>query len=249
MLIKTNQDIELIKEASRIWKLARAAILDKVCEGIKLIDLDEVARIVIESNGASCAFHNYLGFPKHICISVNETLIHGVPDDYCLKKGDLVTFDIGIKFKNHFCDAAFSVIIGEGSIEAQSINNVCYQSLMLAIASIKPNKTTNLDLAEVIENYVTSNGYEVIRNFTGHGCGNEIHEDPIIPNYRSFLFPKVMLVPNMVICIEPMIMTKSNKYFISKKDNWAVIAKNKKLTCHWEHMILITENGCEILTE
>ena len=249
MLIKTDEDISLIRQASVIWKKVRQAILEKVDVGVKLIDLDSLAKRVIEEHGAISAFYNYNGFPGNICISVNEVLIHGVPNDYILKDGDLVTFDVGVNYQNHFCDAAFTVIVGKGSNNTKFINDVCYGSLMAAIEIIKPNVTTNYDIACVIEDYVNNHGYEVIRNFSGHGCGNQLHEDPIISNYRSLDIEKVILCPNMVICIEPMIMTSSNKYFIDSKDNWSVIAKNKKLTCHWEHMVLITNEGYEILTD
>lgn len=249
-MIKSDVDIQLIRQASSIWKEVRTLVINSAKEGISLKELDDLARDKIISLGGEPAFYGYQGFPKNICISVNDVLIHGVPDDYRLQNGDLVTFDVGVKYKDHFCDAAYTIIIGDKQkIDAQLISDVCYNSLMKAIESIKPNVTTNYDLACVIEDYVKNHGYEVIRNFTGHGCGNKLHEEPIISNYRSFDFEKVVLKPNMVICIEPMIMTGSNKYIIDKKNGWAVSSKNKKLTCHWEHMILITNDGYEILTE
>ena len=249
-MIKTDDDIKKIKQASVIWKEVKNLIINNAKVGVSLEELDALARDKIVSMDAIPAFYGYQGFPKNICISVNEVLIHGVPDSYCLKDGDLVTFDVGVKYKEHFCDAAFTIIVGEKkSLQATLINDVCYNSLMKSIESIKPNLTTNYDLSCIIEDYVKNHGYEVIRNFTGHGCGNNLHEEPIISNYRSFDFEKVVLKPNMVICIEPMIMIGSNKYIISKDNGWAVYSKNKKLTCHWEHMVLITDDGYEILTE
>ncbi len=247
-LIKTKKDIELIKKACDIWKLTREAISSNVKVGISLNELDLIAKEVILKNGGTSAFFKYLDFPKNICISVNDCLIHGVPTDYLLKDGDMVTFDVGVKYQEHFCDAAFTIIIGEGTLEAKRINDVCYTSLMKAIEILKPGILTK-DIAAVIQDYTEANGYELIRNFTGHGCGNAIHEDPSIPNYRSSFFKKEKLLSGMVICIEPMTMTKSNKYYINPKDNWSVMSLNKKLTCHWEHMILITDTGYEILTK
>lgn len=250
-MIKTHDDILKIKEAAKIWKVAREAIINAAKPGISLKELDNIAKETIESfPGATCAFHGYSGFPGYICISVNETLIHGVPTDYCLKDGDSVTFDIGVKYQDHYCDAAFTVLIGNASEAAKRISQVCYDSLMKAISIIKPGVST-YDLACVIQDYVESNGYEVIRNFTGHGCGNQLHEDPIISNYRSMEFNlmKKKLQPGMVICIEPMIMTDSNQYEINASNGWDVVAKNKKLTSHWEHMVLVTEDGYEILTK
>lgn len=249
-MVKTHEDIKCIKQAASIWKLARAAIMDATKAGVSLLELDTIAKDVIESHNATCAFYQYHGFPGNICISVNEIIIHGVPNEYRLKDGDSVTFDVGVKYAEHFCDAAFTILVGSPTKESQQISDVCYQSLMAAIAIIKPG-ITNQEIASTIQDYVEQRGYEVIRNFTGHGCGNKLHEDPIISNYRSaeLLFKKVTLVPGMVICIEPMIMTGSNKFIIDPTNNWSVIAKNKKLTSHWEHMVLVTNDGCEVLTD
>lgn len=249
IIIKTKQDIEKIKEAVAIWKKVRTAMYDFVKVGVSLKEIDALAKKIIEENGATPAFYNYGGFPSNICLSVNETIIHGVANNYVLKDGDSISIDVGVLYKDHFCDAAYTIIVGNASEEAKRISEVCYNSLMNAIKIIKPNVTTNIDIACEVQDYVESNGYEVIRNFTGHGCGNNLHEDPIIPNYRSNFFRKELLVPGMVICIEPMIMTESNKYVIDDENKWSVYAKNKKLTSHWEHMILIKEDGCEILTD
>ena len=248
IIIKSPDDIAKIRHAASIWKKVRSALYDFVDVGVSLKEIDEKAKEIIENNGATCAFYNYGGFPGNICLSVNETIIHGVPSNYCLKDGDSISIDVGVLFDNHFCDAAYTIIVGNASNEAKRISDVCYNSLIEAIKIIKPNVTTTHDIASAIQDYVEANGYQVIRNFTGHGCGNMLHEDPIVPNYRSHFFKKEKLVPGMVICIEPMIMTDSNQYIIDDKNNWSVIAKNKKLTSHWEHMILITDDGYEILT-
>lgn len=248
MLIKNENDILLIRHAVSIWKKVRTAIYEQTKVGMSLKQIDELANNIIIENDSKSAFYLYGGFPGYICISVNEIIIHGVPNDYIIKDGDSVTFDVGVNYREHFADSAFTIIYGEPTYEAQQISNVCYQSLMKAISIIKPG-VTNYDIAEVIQDYVEMQGYEVIRNFTGHGCGNKLHEDPIISNYRSTFFQKETLQAGMVICIEPMIMTKSNKYIIDKNNNWSVISKNKKLTSHWEHMVLITNDGCEVLTD
>lgn len=250
-MIKSQTDIQTIKKAAAIWKDAKQALINACKPGISLLELDSIAKEAIEKHeGATCAFYGYSGFPGHICISVNETIIHGVPNEYILKDGDSVTFDVGVELDKHFCDAAFTVLVGNVSDEAKNISEVCHESLMKAIDIIKPGVST-YDIACTIQDYVESKGYEVIRNFTGHGCGNALHEDPIISNYRSIDFKRVQvpLQSGMVICIEPMIMTDSNKYVINAKNGWDVIAKNKKLTSHWEHMILVTDDGCEVLTK
>ncbi len=251
MMVKSQEDIQLIKQAAAIWKEARSAIINAAQVGVSLLELDKIAQETIEKHeGATCAFYQYGGFPGHICISVNDCIIHGVPTDYCLQDGDSVTFDVGVKYAEHFCDAAFTVLIGNVSEQAKEISEVCHESLNKAISILKPGVAT-YDIACTVQDYVESKGYEVIRNFTGHGCGNKLHEDPVISNYRSieFKFASMPLKAGMVICIEPMIMTGSHKFFIDPKNNWSVYAKNKKLTSHWEHMVLITEDGCEVLTK
>lgn len=245
--IKSNYEIEQIKKACSIWKEVRDKLTSFIKEGVSLLEIDEYARKLIEDdNGCKACFHNYNGFPGHICISVNDVVIHGVPTNYKLKYQDMVTCDIGVEYNSYICDAAFTVIIGDNS-EAQKISDVCYNSLIEGIKQVKPNNTIG-DISHAVQNYVEANGYKVILDFGGHGCGKKLHEDPIILNYGN-KGSGAKLRPGMIICIEPMILTDNNAYYIDRKDNWSVISKNHKLTCHWEHMVLVTEDGCEILTE
>lgn len=246
IIIKSQYDIMQIEKASSVWKLVRDDFFKFVKPNISLIELDNRAKQIIEENGCKCAFYNYNGFPGNICISVNDVIIHGVPNSYVLKDGDLVSFDIGVDYNGYICDAAFTIVIGENP-EASKINEVCFNSLMKGIEQAIPNNYVG-DISYAIEEYVTNNGYKVINDFGGHGCGKQLHEDPMILNYGK---PKTgsKLLPGMVICIEPMILTDKNEYYIDKKDKWSVISKNHKLTCHWEHMILITKDGNKILTK
>ena len=246
IVIKTKDDIAKIKQAVAIWKKARKIIRESVKVGVSLNELDLIAKQTIESNGGTCTFLGAYGFPKHICISVNDCVIHGVPNDYVLKEGDKVTFDMGVTYENHVCDAAFTVMVGDNE-EAQRISDVCRGSLLEVVKLLKPG-VSNLQIANFMQTYIESRGYKVLRDFTGHGCGNEMHEDPAFPNYVDYRFPIVKLRENMVICLEPMILTDSNKYYIDENNGWDVKAVNQKLTCHWEDMILITRDGCEVLT-
>lgn len=245
--IKTEYEIEQIKKACAVWKDVRDKLIPFIKEGVSLLQINDYAKQIIESHGCKCCFHKYNGFPGHICISVNDVVIHGVPTNYKIKDKDIITCDIGVDYNSYICDAAFSVVVGENP-EAKKISDVCYQSLMEAIKIIKPNSTTIGDISHAVQQYVENNGYKVIENFGGHGCGKQLHEDPIILNYGTKGTGK-KLRPGMIICIEPMILTDDNDYYIDKKDKWSVISKNHKLTCHWEHMVLVTENGYEILTE
>lgn len=245
-IIKNFDDLAKIKEAIKIWKKVKINLENKADVGVSLIELDLLAREKIIEYGGFPTFYKKYNFPGNICISVNECVIHGVPTDYKLKAGDKVTFDVGVTYQDHVCDAAFTLVIGHNET-ANKISCVCKNAINEVAKIIKPG-ITNIEIGAFIQSYVESNGYYVLRDFTGHGCGNELHEDPIIPNYKSDDFEVVKLEKNMVICIEPMIMTASNEYYINPLNGWDVIAQNKELTCHWEDMILITQDGCEILT-
>lgn len=245
IIIKTLDDITKIKQAVEIWKKVKIVLIENCKPGVSLEFLDNLAKKTIESYNAIPTFYKAYGYSKNICISVNECVIHGVPNNYIIRDKDLITFDVGVTYLDHVCDAAFSVIVGNNK-EAEKIKFVCENSLKLVKNIIKPG-TTNLAIAKFIQDYVTSQGYYILHNFTGHGCGNKMHEDPPFPNYVSSLFPVIKLKENMVFCLEPMIMTGSNEYYIAD-NGWDVIACNKQLTCHCEDMFLVTNDGCVVLT-
>lgn len=243
--IKSQEEIDNITKACDVFKQVRQALIQNTKPNKSLKELDQLAKRLINSYECDTPFHNYRGFPGYICISVNDTIIHGIATDYKLKDGDLITYDVGVSYKGYICDSAFSYILGRNE-QAEKISKVCLNSLYEGIKQIKPNNRVG-DISNAIQTYVESNGYFVLEDFGGHGCGKMLHEDPIILNYGK---PNTgpLLKKNMVLCIEPMILTGSNEYYIDK-DRWSVKAVNKQLTCHWEHMVLVTENGYKILTE
>lgn len=248
IIIKSSEDIAKIQKACEIYKILREKITNAVKPGINVAALDSLANEIICSNGATPCFYQYQGFPGHICISVNSCVIHGVPNEYVLKDNDLVTFDCGIEYEGHICDSAFTVIVGNSTPETENILRVTKNAIDVAEAIMRPG-VTNMEVAKAIEKYVTDNGYKLLHDFTGHGCGNSIHEDPVMPNYYDPYFEEVELKENMVLCIEPMVMTDSNKYVINPLDGWSVYARNGKLTCHCEDEFLITKDGCIRLTK
>lgn len=243
--IKSEYDINNIKKACDIWKHTKSELTKYIKEGISLNQIDEFAKQIIESKGATCTFRDYHGFKGNICLSVNDVVIHGVPSEYILKKSDMLSLDIGITYNNYICDSAFTIIIGENE-EAEKISKVCYESLLEGISKIKPGNKIG-DISNAIQVYVENENYHILKDFGGHGCGIKLHEDPMILNYGNKNSGPT-LKEGMIICIEPMIMTGSSDYYIDKKDKWSVRSKNGKLTCHWEHMILVTKDGYEILT-
>lgn len=246
IIIKTTDDIAKIKQAVAIWKKAKAAIISACKVGVSLLELNDLAKATIESYNATPTFYKMYGFSKDICISVNDCVIHGVPDNYRLQDKDIVTFDMGVTYLDHVCDAAFTVIIGHNEA-AEKIKQACEGSLLKVREIIKPG-TTNLEIAKCIQEFVESHGYYVLRDFTGHGCGNKLHEDPPFPNYVDKKFPVVKLKENMVFCLEPMILSGSQDYYIGDND-WNVYAVSHGLTCHCEDMFLVTKDGCIVLTQ
>lgn len=245
IIIKSEKDLKDIKQAGKIWKKTKdyiISILDKNPYHT-LLELDELINNFIISNGAVSTFFKMYDFPKHVCISVNDCIIHGIPDNYMLKDGDKVTFDIGVTFNGHICDAAFIYLMPNCSEEMKKISQVCQDSLKEALKFVKAGNHIG-DIGYAIEQFVTKEGYYILDGFTGHGCGNKLHEDPPIYNVGS-IGTGPILKKNMVICIEPMIMSNSGDYYI--KNGWNVIAKNNHLTAHVEDMILVTEDGYEIL--
>jgi methionyl aminopeptidase len=215
--IKTKKDIELIKEACRIWKIARSRMYEITKAGMSLNELNDECAKVIKENGGECAFYNYQGFPKEICISVNDEILHGIASDYKLKKNDLVTFDIGVSYKNRICDSAFSINLNEENLEAKKICEVTKLALDTSIKQVKIGNYVG-DISNAIECVARENGYEVIKEYTGHGCGIKLHEDPLIYCYGN-KHSGAKLVENMIICIEPMLLTGSDKVLVDKTNN------------------------------
>lgn len=246
--LKSNEEIALIKQACAIWKKVRQVLIDKTKPGVSLIALDKLANEVAKQNNASCSFYKCYGFPKHICISVNDQLIHGVPNDYIIQPNDLITFDVGITYQDHICDSAFSLVVEPSdNSEANEINRVTKLALDESLKLIKPDNYIG-DISAKIYEIASTNGYDVIRDFGGHGCGNHVHEDPTILCFGK-PHTGVKIKKGMVLCVEPMLMTGGHEYYIDSKNEWTVYSSNHKLTCHWEHMVLVTDQGCEILTE
>lgn len=245
--IKTPEQIAGIKSACEIWKKVRTKLIEYIKPGISTKSLDKYANKVIRSFDAISTFYKLYDFPGYICISVNDQIIHGIGNDYIIKENDLITCDVGVTYNNYVCDAAFSIIVApNNNIEAQKILNATYECLIQGIKQIKPNAYLG-DISWTIENTAKKNNYEVIKNYGGHGCGLAPHEDPIILDYGE-KNTGIKLIPGMVLCIEPMLLTDSDKHIVDKSNHWTVYSKNHKLTCHYEHMVLVTNTGYEILT-
>lgn len=206
--IKTSQEIEKMKKSAKILSEVKQVIYDSIKPGISLLELDAIAEKEILARGAKSNFKGYGGFPNVACISVNEILIHGIPSKYILKDGDLISVDLGCTWQGYHSDSAFTKGVGKISKQSQKVIDVAKKAFYIGLNAIKPGARIG-DISAAIGDYVHSQKMFVPDNFTGHGIGTSLHEDPYIPNDG---YPKQgpLLKNGMVICIEPMIMQGSS---------------------------------------
>ncbi|MFO0792455.1 MAG: type I methionyl aminopeptidase [Candidatus Brocadiaceae bacterium] len=245
---KSPREIELMREAGKIvagaLNLAKEiALRDVTTEYINT----EIEKYIINKGGIP-VFKGYRGFPKSICTSINEEVVHGIPSQRRLKEGDILSVDVGVKYKKYVADAALTVPIGKISDDAKNLLGVCEKSLYLAINVLKAYEKLSL-ISRTIQDYVEKNNYSIIKNYTGHGIGRCMHEDPQVPNFvsKSLLEADEILMPGVTIAIEPMIcMGKCDTDVLNNR--WTVVTRDRRLSAHFEHTVVITENGAEILT-
>lgn len=246
IIIKTERELELMRTAGRIVALAHQSVKQHVKPGITLKQLDKIVEDVIIDQGAIPSFKGYGGFPASSCISVNDTIVHGIPNDTVLKDGDIVSIDIGACYKGYHGDSAWTYPVGTISCEAQKLLEVSEQALYAGLEmAIAGNRLS--DISNAIENSVKEYNYGIPRQYTGHGIGKSLHEDPIVPNY-GLAGQGPVLKPGMTIAVEPMINIGTDKSYVLS-DDWTVKTKDQSLSAHFEHTIAIHEDGYEILTK
>jgi methionyl aminopeptidase len=237
-----------MRKAGRIVADALAMAREMAKEGVSTEDLNTRLEEYVVQKGGIPVFKGYRGYPKSICASINEEIVHGIPDKRKLRGGDILSVDIGVEFNKYVADAAITVPIGVISEEAESLLQVCEESLNKAIEKACANNKLS-DVSRSIQDYVECKGFSVIRDYTGHGIGRQMHEDPQIPNFvsKELLKADEILLQGMALAIEPMICV--GKYDTEVlKNKWTVVTKDRKLSAHFEHTIVVTENGAEILT-
>ena len=244
--LKSRTEVEKIRQAGVIVARVLQAIGDYVKPGVNTGELDTLAQELIESSKAKAAFKGYRGFPGHICTSVNEGVVHGIPGQRVLEEGDIVGIDVGVKLNGYFADAAATFAVGQISEKAGKLMQATKQSLTLAIeTAVKGRKIS--DISNVIETFIKSRGYSVVREFVGHGIGRQMHEDPQVPNFGPpGQGPE--LKPGLVLAIEPMINMGSSDVKV-QSDGWTAVTRDGSLSAHYEHTVLVTENGADILTK
>ena len=244
--IKSAKQIEKMRKACKITKEALDLIEKNVKPGISTKQLDKIAFDFIKSQGGKPNFLNYNGFPGSICASVNDEVVHGIPSkDVILKEGDIISVDMGTLLDGWHSDAARTFAVGKISDEAQRLIDVTKQSFFEGIKHIKHGAKLG-DVSAAIQEYVEENGYSVVRDLVGHGIGQSLHEDPSVPNFGHY-GKGIRLAAGMTLAIEPMVNEGDYKVAVLD-DDWTVVTADGHLSAHYENTVLVTEDGCEILT-
>ena len=244
--IKSHKEVDLMRQAGKIVAGTFEALRRAVKPGVTTKELDHIAYDYIRSHGATPSFLNYGGFPASICASINNTVIHGIPDDTKLCEGDIISLDIGACYKGYHGDSAKTFPVGKISADAQRLIDVTRQSFYEGI-QFATRKNRVGDISAAIGNYVEENGFSVVRDYTGHGVGRHLHEDPSILNFGR---PGhgLRLMAGMTIAVEPMVNAGGYGVYV-EDDDWTVRTDDGSLSAHYEHTILITDGVCEILTQ
>ncbi len=245
--VKSDAEIARIRAACDVFRQVRGECLRADFVGMTLKRIDAAIKDMIQSRGATCAFHGYRGFPGHNCLSRNEVIIHGVPTDaQRFGPKDKLTLDLGIRLDGAICDAAFSLFGQECDPRYGRISAACEGAIRAAAAAIRPGARVG-DAAHAIQTFLESRGYAILEGYGGHGCGLRIHEDPLVPNAGEPGTGPAFRA-GMVVCVEPMALERDPAAYTAP-DGWSVVSATKQPVGHFEHMVLVTPSGCEILTE
>lgn len=244
--IKSAREIELMREAGRILAKVHEELGKAIQPGMSTLDIDRLGEKLIRGFGCVPSFKNYNGYPASICVSVNNEVVHGIPNKHhIIQEGDIVSLDTGVIYKGYHSDAARTHAVGQISPEAQKLIDVTRQSFFEGIKFAKAGNHLN-DLSSAIQAYAESFGYGVVRDLVGHGIGSHLHEDPEVPNF-SRNRKGIKLVPGMTLAVEPMInIGTPNVEWLD--DDWTVVTKDGSLSAHYENTILITDGEPEILS-
>ncbi len=246
MILKSKQEIEIMRKNNKILAELLLKLNEIIKPGITTLDIDKIAEEFITSRGGYPGFKGFQGFPNSVCASVNEQVIHGIPNNKPLNEGDIVGIDVGIKKDGFWGDTAYTYAVGEISPELKKLCKVTEESLYLGIKqAIDGNRI--YDISNAVQTHVENNGFSVVREYTGHEIGREMHEDTKVPNYGKKGFgPRIK--PGLCIAIEPMVNMGTYKVKVLN-DKWTVVTRDNKPSAHFEHTIAVTENGPEILSK
>ncbi len=244
--IKSPHEIEAMRAAGKILAETFERIAEAIAPGVTTAELDDIAARFIRKSNASCSFWHYNGYPAHICTSVNDRVVHGIPSKQCvLKEGDIVSVDMGVFYNGYHSDSARTFPVGQISPEAETLIRVTEESFYKGLAQATAGNRLQ-DIGAAIQGHAEENGFSVVRSLVGHGIGTALHEDPEVPNFGT-AGRGVRLLPGMTLAIEPMV-NQGTYHVNTLSDNWTVVTADGKLSAHYEHSVLIRDGEAEILT-
>jgi methionyl aminopeptidase len=245
--VKSANELALMREAGRIVAEVLARVQETVTAGMTTADLEAIAdEIIVGKYRAVPSFKGYRGFPGSVCSSINEEIVHGIPGQRALREGDIVSVDVGVIHEGYHGDAAVTVAVGKIDAESERLMAVTAEALRIGIEAAQPGKWTS-EISKAIQDYVEGQGFSVVREYTGHGIGRNMHEDPQIPNYYDRRMGRVRLRPGMTFALEPMVNAGGWRTRVLD-DSWTVVTADGKRSAHFEHTVAVTMNGPEILT-
>jgi len=249
MVLKTDREIEILREAGRIAATALRWAGENAVPGRTTAELDAGVEEIVRSNGATPEFKGYHGFPASICASVNDEIVHGIPSGKgVLEEGDIISIDVGARYRDFVGDTARTFAVGEIAADAQRLLDATDEALEAAIAAARVGGRLS-DIARAVQAVAERYGYSLVRDYAGHGVGRQMHEDPQVPNYvdENLLRNDVTLEEGLVIAIEPMLCIGSGRTRVAA-DRWTVLTADGGLAAHFEHSVAFTRNGVEVLT-
>ena len=246
--IKSAREVKIMRQASHIVATVLREVMGMVEPGQTTGDIDAYAEKRIREMGATPSVKGYHGFPASICASINNEVVHGIPSPKrVIRQGDLLKVDTGAYFEGYHGDSCITICVGDASQEAQTLSRVAKEALMAGLSQVKAGNTL-LDIAGAVEDHVKANSFSVVEDYTGHGVGRNLHEEPSVFNFRTDELPNVTLRPGMTLAIEP-ILNAGSKACRTLRDQWTVVTRDGSLSAQWEHTVLVTSDGCEILTD
>ena len=251
-ILKNIEDINKLREGGKIIASVLREVTSRILPGVKTIELDKLAEKMIREAGGRPSFKNYktlddkFPYPASLCVSVNEEVVHGVPGERVLKDGDIVSLDLGMEYKGFYTDSAVTVSVGNTSEQAKKLIETTKKSLNLGVMAVKAGAFTG-DVGYAVQSFAEKNGFNVVRKMVGHGLGRKVHEPPEIPNF-GVKGKGEILKEGEVIAIEPMITAGRHDIYLDK-DWWTWKTKDGSLSAHFEHTIIVTKTGAEIITK
>jgi len=244
--LKNAEDLKLMHKANLVVAETLRELKKHIKPGVSTETLDRIAEDFIRSKNGSPAFKGYRGYPASLCVSINDEVVHGIPGKRELKRGDIVSLDIGVLLEGYYGDAALTVAVGQISAEARKLIRVTEESLYRGIERVRAGNRLS-DVSEAIQKHVEAHGFNVVRDFVGHGIGRNLHEDPQIPNFCAPSNYNPRLKEGMVLALEPMVNQGTYRVKVLD-DGWTAVTRDGKLSAHFEHTVAVTANGPWILS-